>query len=302
MDELEIRPHEASEASEKPENAAEQELDDATLEPRTFVEQSGDFKQAEAIQGNITALVDNVAIVAPIEVATGGVVKGSGGEQVGITPINLPREADQASGANGNAGSGAEQVGITPINLPRVADGTTREYQDFGGQVANSGVKSPGGGVEDGIIPMPIPGGQMNFEKISGEGVETALPGSIEIPTQSYEKTTGDFNQAKQMQPGEQVGAPQQTTEDVSFPKEPGRGVEVPVPISEKTITDAFDKSAGAGVETPLPDIAAERLMTGVTIEQVVARTERFTTKAKGAEVPGLTLNCNAEGMTYQKK
>ena len=64
MDELKIRPQEASEASEKPENAAEQKLDDATLEPRAFVEQSGDFKQAEVIHGNFVALMGNTASAA----------------------------------------------------------------------------------------------------------------------------------------------------------------------------------------------------------------------------------------------
>ena len=136
MDELEIRPQEGSEASETPEKAAEQTLEDATLEPRAFVEESGDFKQAEAIQENFTAVVDKMIPLTP----TGGA------EQVGTLPVPLPRTAEEV---------GQKGVdGILPTPLPRPAE-----------EVGQKGV--------DGVLPTPLqPAEEVGQNEIKSAAVD----------------------------------------------------------------------------------------------------------------------------------
>ncbi len=59
--ELDFRSQETAGSGENPEQAAARRLDDATFEPQALVEQTGDYRQSEAIQENFSALVDNAA-------------------------------------------------------------------------------------------------------------------------------------------------------------------------------------------------------------------------------------------------
>ena len=65
MHEFEIRPQEIPEAGEGIERAGQQSLDDATFEPGTFVERTGDFQQSEALQRDFTAVVERADILPP---------------------------------------------------------------------------------------------------------------------------------------------------------------------------------------------------------------------------------------------
>jgi hypothetical protein len=145
MSQFEFQPLETSGVVAGSEGVAAQQLNEATFEPRAYVEQSGMLEQAEAIEANLTTLIENAIGPAALASSSGGIA-GSGAEQVGITPINLPREADLASSSGGVAGSGAEQVGITPINLPREAD-----LASSSGGVAGSGAEQVG------ITPINLP-------------------------------------------------------------------------------------------------------------------------------------------------
>lgn len=60
-DELDVRSQEATESGGSAEQAAARKLDDATLEPKALVEQTGDYKQAESIQASFTKLMDTPA-------------------------------------------------------------------------------------------------------------------------------------------------------------------------------------------------------------------------------------------------
>jgi hypothetical protein len=60
-DEIEVQPVETGKSGEGSEQEATQKLDDATFEPRTYIEQTGDYKQAEAIQASFVTLVENTA-------------------------------------------------------------------------------------------------------------------------------------------------------------------------------------------------------------------------------------------------
>jgi hypothetical protein len=174
MDEIGFQPQEVSERGEAAESTETRALDDATFEPEACLEQAGDYQQAEAIQSGLAEVINNV-ISQTVEASSVGGVSGSGGEQVGITPINLPREADLASNAGGVVGSGAEGVGITPINLPREADlasgielpGSAVAFGESKGPggdgVASGAVKGPGGdGVASGAVKGPGGDGVMS--------------------------------------------------------------------------------------------------------------------------------------------
>jgi hypothetical protein len=156
MDELEIRNPEGSEASERPEKALEQKLEDATLEPAALVEQSGQFAQAEEIQGNFTAMVDNAAAQVQIEASLGQ-----------------------------GQGSGRDGVAITPINLPNIAERMTAEDKSPGGE--------PGALRESAPVPQPVPetAEAVSYPKEPGGAVEVALPNSNEAVAGFAEKIPG---------------------------------------------------------------------------------------------------------------
>jgi hypothetical protein len=71
---------EGRESGEQTENLEQQKLDDATFEPRAAAEQSGDYREAEAIQGAFESVVED------------------GGEIPGATPLPIPRPAGAADG------------------------------------------------------------------------------------------------------------------------------------------------------------------------------------------------------------
>jgi hypothetical protein len=196
MSQFEFQPLETSGVVAGSEGVAAQQLNEATFEPRAYVEQSGMLEQAEAIEANLTTLIENAIGPAALASSSGGIA-GSGAEQVGITPINLPREADLASSSGGVAGSGAEQVGITPINLPREANFASSAKGPGGdpaGDVASGAVKGPGGdGVANGGVRTPgggdpvatsVEGGNATSakgDKINGEvAVPLHAPASVE--------------------------------------------------------------------------------------------------------------------------
>ena len=103
-EEFQIFPQEVNEAGEGAESAEVQKLDDATYEPRAYVEQAGDYKQAEAIQDNFAAVVDS----AKIQAVTGDAVSGVGFTQEGQA---IPRETHpvghNSSRAEGGLGRGS---------------------------------------------------------------------------------------------------------------------------------------------------------------------------------------------------
>jgi hypothetical protein len=60
-DKIEVQPQEIEKTGTGSEQVELQKLDDATGEPRASVEQTGNYRQAEAIQGNFVALMGNTA-------------------------------------------------------------------------------------------------------------------------------------------------------------------------------------------------------------------------------------------------
>ncbi len=130
---------ESRESSDKVENPRSQKLDDATFEPRSLIEQTGDYGQSEAIQNTFSGMMDKLQpqeetakAAAPqrpgelnrsqAERSSGeGDVKGSLGTQVSITPINLPNIAGSAEGAITRPGGDPTDEGGTPNFRARIA-------------------------------------------------------------------------------------------------------------------------------------------------------------------------------------
>jgi hypothetical protein len=177
MDEIEVRPLETSGAIEGSEGIAAQKLDDATFEPRAYTEQIGDYRQAEAIQSNFTAVIEQVRDC-PIPIPHTGSELSGGIEQVGVTPLPIPRPDDGSGGisiaiARDDSLAGQEHEiyagpyekapggddggeNVMPINLPNVRDEV--------GRIAIDPVPLPRtaseltGGIEQvGTLPTPLP-------------------------------------------------------------------------------------------------------------------------------------------------
>jgi hypothetical protein len=124
--ELQSQPMKIENPNEAAETAQTQELDEATYTPEARIEQTGDFKQSEAIQVSFTAVVDSTAAAdanedavpkgeaqeaAPME------IKGSGERDT--VRGNQPRPADGPFSRDGG-GSAEGGENITPINLPNI--------------------------------------------------------------------------------------------------------------------------------------------------------------------------------------
>jgi hypothetical protein len=161
--------------------AAPLKLDGATFKPEVSIEQSGDYKQTGASQGNFTTSMENAEARAQREPASGG-VKSPGGDGVAITPINLSHEANAASGEG--KGPGDDGLAITPINLPHEANLASGEGKDPGGDGvaitpinlpneangASGEVKGPGGsGTALGMIDQMIARGPTSLSELMEE-------------------------------------------------------------------------------------------------------------------------------------
>jgi hypothetical protein len=160
MESMEMRPVESHEAREESEKEEVQKLDEATFEPRSLIEETADYKQAEAIQEKFTAVVDNAVSQAAEDTSgqTSQIHSDTGTQQVldishkemtGTIEAPLPTNVVQAE-TTGSAmgavkGPGSQQVEITPINLPRPAEGTGGEAVPLMGTATFDAVKGPGG-------------------------------------------------------------------------------------------------------------------------------------------------------------
>ena len=164
------------EPSKDAEGIAAQKLDDATFEPRAYTEQIGDYRQAEAIQSNFTAVI----------------------EQVRDCPIPIPHTSSELSG-------GIEQVGVIPLPIPRPDDGSGgisiaiarddslagQEHEIYAGPYE----KAPGG--DDGgenVMPINLPNvrdevGRIAIDPVPLPRTASELTGGIEqvgtLPTPS---------------------------------------------------------------------------------------------------------------------
>ena len=162
-DGTEARVQQNIEAGESSEQAEAQKLDDATFEPQAYVEQTGDYRQAEAIQENFTTLMDNTVS------ATADTSDPAPASEAQPAAAMVEREATVAgheptivegvlTEAPGKKEDGAS---ITPINLPDV--GRAAEAQPAAAMVEREETVA---GNEPSIVEGVL-------EKVSGGGNES---------------------------------------------------------------------------------------------------------------------------------
>jgi hypothetical protein len=132
-DEIQAQRLEKTEPAEKLEQDATQKLDDATFEPRAYVEQTGDYKQSEAIQRDFTATVNNSMA--------------SAGDATGDTSGSRPGGVDERSGAFPNFVGRPDEVADPVVQAVRAvrADQSHDQPNNPGGD----GIHSPHQGWQD---------------------------------------------------------------------------------------------------------------------------------------------------------
>jgi hypothetical protein len=103
--ESEITPQERSEGRDVSESSEQKALDDATLDPRALIEQTGDIHQAEEVQEAFTSLVENTGSEVPPIILPGF-------QDVSATMLSSSRTGDESitgslPGDEGGAGGAA---------------------------------------------------------------------------------------------------------------------------------------------------------------------------------------------------
>jgi hypothetical protein len=139
-----------------------QALDNATFEPNAYIEQTGDFQQAEAIQTALTAMVKPAVSTQEAEATPFPLPHPEEGTIVGGQP-KVRGDLDQAT-------TGSEKSEATPINLP-------------GPQPASTASGSAGGEADDLPVPIPSPGEQVSATPITLPGKAGTAVDSSNVPT-----------------------------------------------------------------------------------------------------------------------
>jgi hypothetical protein len=181
MNERAPEPVESGERAERTENTEQQRLDDATFEPQTLIEQTGNYPQAETIQNTFTAVVDSAGSAEAIAAAA--------------APV-LPAEAVPIVTSGASSSPGKVEALSNPILIPSESKRAVVPDDSLRGQEpqAAEGPFEPGGGSGDGgenITPINLPNIRMTTQTIdegstsaaarpSGGGREVADPGSGE--------------------------------------------------------------------------------------------------------------------------
>jgi hypothetical protein len=164
-------PQEVREGGEPTETPELQQLNDATHTPEAYVEQIGDFHEAESIQNNLVVLVEDSKAAE---------------KAVSAVAPHVPGQADasQATASPGESGGGA--VDAIPITVPDV--------RTSGGEASTLPVPlpSPSAG-EASSLPVPIPS---PAPEAADEG--SSLPVPIPSPTRLEPPAVrGDLDQAE---------------------------------------------------------------------------------------------------------
>jgi hypothetical protein len=204
---------EARESGETAENLEQQKLDDAAYEPRSLVEQTGDFRQAESIQNNLTALVGNAK---PAE------------ESVAAVPPHMPGEADRTKLEDSSGESGVDKKGAIPITVPDVQ----------------------GSSEQTGYLPIPIPEPRGSPSAVTPE--ETVLgrrPQMNENPPEPAESGSGDTQDITPINLPNIRETVRQAEESVRQPTDSagmkGEDAEIPAGLRQSSEQTGFKVDAG---------------------------------------------------------
>jgi hypothetical protein len=185
-----------------------QALDNATFEPNAYIEQTGDFQQAEAIQTALTALVKPAVSAQEAEATPFPLPHPEEGTIVGGQP-KVRGDLDQAT-------TGSEKSEATPINLP-------------GPQPASTASGSAGVEADDLPVPIPSPGEEVSATPITLPGKTGTAVDSSKVPTGEEVSATpitlpgkaGTAVDSSKVPTGEQVSAT-----PITLPDKPGAAVD----------------------------------------------------------------------------
>ncbi|MBN1439010.1 MAG: hypothetical protein JW929_06320, partial [Anaerolineales bacterium] len=149
---------EVRESVEKTEAAEQQRLDDATYDPLTCVEQTGDYSEAESIQSDLVVLVDDAKAAE---------------EAVSAVAPREPGEADasQAAASSGESGGAVDAI---PITVPDVRTET--------GKAGTLPEPLPSPEMEE-VSTLPVPLPSPGMEEVSTLPVPLPSPGMEEVST-----------------------------------------------------------------------------------------------------------------------
>ena len=195
MGQIEFPPLENPEAGEGAEDNAARKLDDATLEPRAIVEQTGDFKQSEAIQISLETVMVGIS-TAP---AAAGMLPSElvQAESVSGRQPDAPAEGPFAPAPAESATDGKY---VTPVNIPVPGPGQVE------GDPARTILPGHQPGPQDGL------GDQATAENLlEGQGsVQVSPPGLMNLETAVKEVNS--------LQPGTAPGEPLNRRPEASLP------------------------------------------------------------------------------------
>jgi hypothetical protein len=145
MGQIELPPLETLSASDGAQEAAAQKLEDATLEPCALVEQTGDIKQAEAIQGSLETLMTShpnsqaIEGMPPFEMTPAGASEFKQEPSASSRQQAIPVEV-LLKPASGSDPGGA---GIPPIDLPPQVPGNLDTSNVVSGNMEQAGSRLP---------------------------------------------------------------------------------------------------------------------------------------------------------------
>jgi hypothetical protein len=161
MGQIELPPLETPSGSDGAQDAAAQKLEDATLEPRALVEQTGDIKQAEAIQGSLETLMTSLPNSQAIE----------GMPPLEMTPASANQFTQEASAASRQqaipveaqlkpvSGSEPGGAGVPPIDRPPQGPGNLDSSNVVSGNLEQAGSRlSPDVATRIGSPSQGVPG------------------------------------------------------------------------------------------------------------------------------------------------
>ena len=161
MTDFPISPQETIEGRIPEDSSEQRALDEATLDPRAQIEQTGNIAQSEEIQTTMTSLIETtMAVQAAVELQPTGTIE--------ALPLPLPSPAEQVSGLPIPIPSPDETIEATPITLPipkpedagsaeTIDDVPLRNPSPSGVRDLPDPVPSPDETIEATPITLPIP-------------------------------------------------------------------------------------------------------------------------------------------------
>jgi hypothetical protein len=173
MDEVRTHPEGQLEGSET-RSSEQQALDNATYQPRSYVEQNGNYPQAETIQTTLVSVVENTSTAQDISATPLPIPNEA--KDVGATPLPIPREAQDISATPLPIPREAQDISATPLPIPREAQDISATPLPIPLEAQDVGV-TPVSGEPGHLTPENLPEQAKDFV---GEGTHGMINNGVE--------------------------------------------------------------------------------------------------------------------------